>query len=498
MLSTTLLKIIMSNWKPGTRLQNGRYEINKVLGYGGSGITYRAKEYPKGNPVAIKTLNVIIQNQPDFSRHQERFIQEAFCLAKCNHPHVIKVHNVCQEKELWCMVMDYISGGTLRQYVNYKNGISEEEALKYIQQIGSALTYIHEQGFIHRDVKPGNIMLRKKDRQAILIDFGLAREFVQDKIQTHTNSRTESFAPLEQYELTAKRGAYTDVYALAATLYYILTLQLPFPAPFRQQGATLIPPKRHNFNISDAVNVAILQGMELQAKKRPQSIQEWLKMLTVKQVGMTRERNLRNARQILLNPARKEQLSTSVKSDSYLTANTIEPISQSKQETKTAQNISKIPSISDSGINYKNLQEFLTVGKLKEADKETAKIILKLTNREKQGWIDQHHIEKLPCHDLKIINQLWYEASNGRFGFSVQKNLYESLGGQQEYNAKIWRDFGDRVGWRKNNNWLSYKELNFNLWASQGHLPMLGMQFWGFTGWLTVLINRLNSCQIQD
>ncbi|ACB50587.1 serine/threonine protein kinase [Crocosphaera subtropica ATCC 51142] len=488
----------MSNWKPGTRLQNGRYEINKVLGYGGSGITYRAKEYPQGNPVAIKTLNVIIQNQPDFSKHQERFIQEAFCLAKCNHPHVIKVHNVCQEQQLWCMVMDYIGGGTLRQYVNYKNGISEEEALKYIQQIGSALTYIHEQGFIHRDVKPGNIMLRKKDMQAILIDFGLAREFVQDKIQTHTNSRTESFAPLEQYELTAKRGAYTDVYALAATLYYVLTLQLPFPAPFRQQGATLIPPKQHNPDISDTVNVAILQGMELQPQKRPQSIQEWLKMLTEKQITLSRRRNLRNSRQVILNPARKEQLSTTMTSSFSEQYYPSEPTKQSKKETKTAQNISKILFLSNSNIDYEKLQEFLTLGNLKEADQETAKIILTLTHREKQGWIDQHHVENLPCHELQIINQLWYEGSNGRFGFSVQKKLYQKLGGKAEYNTKVWRDFGDKVGWRNNNNWLSYKDLNFNLWAPPGHLPMLGMQLWGFTGWLTVLINRLNICQIQD
>ncbi len=491
-----LMKTIMSNWKPGTKLQSGRYEINKVLGYGGSGITYRAKEHPKGHPVAIKTLNAIIQNQPDFSKHQERFIQEAFCLAKCNHPHVIKVYNVCQEEQLWCMVMDYIAGGTLRQYVNYKNGIAEEEALNYIQQIGSALTYIHEQGFIHRDIKPGNIMLRKRDMRAILIDFGLAREFVQDKIQTHTNSRTESFAPLEQYELTAKRGAYTDVYALAATLYYILTLQLPFPAPFRQQGANLIPPKNHNSDISDTVNFAILQGMELRPEKRPQSIQEWLKLLTQNKATISKKRNLRNSRQVMLNPSRREQLATATLSQSSLQEPKKETVIKLKEQTKTAQNISKIVSISDSKIDYRKLQEFLTIGNLKEADQETAKIILKISNREKAGWLDTHHVENLPCHELKIINQLWYEGSNGRFGFSVQKNLYQNLGGKQEYDAKIWREFAEKVGWRQNKNWLSYKNLNFNLWAPQGHLPMLGMKFWGFTGWLTVLINQLNSCQI--
>ncbi len=79
----------------------------------------------------------------------------------------------------------------------------------------------------------------------------------------------------------------------------------------------------------------------------------------------------------------------------------------------------------------------------------------------------------------------------------MQKKLYESLGGKQQYKADIWREFGEKVGWRKNNNWLSYKDLNFNLWAPRGHLPMLGMELWGFRGWLTTLVNQLNICQIQ-
>ncbi|MEA5536755.1 serine/threonine-protein kinase [Crocosphaera sp. XPORK-15E] len=487
----------MTHWKTGQKLQNGRYEIDKILGYGGSGITYRAKEHSTGNLVAIKTLNALIQNQDNFSKHQERFIQEAFCLAKCNHPHVIKVEQVCQEGELWCMVMEYVAGGTLKQYASYKGILSETEALHYIQQIASALTYIHQQGFIHRDVKPGNIMLRKTNMQAILIDFGLAREFVQDKVATHTNSRTESFAPLEQYELRAKRGAYTDVYALAATLYYVLTSQLPFPAPFRQQGINLIPPKNHNYNISDTVNNAILKGMELRSEKRPQSIQEWLDLLKTKPLSVPKKQNIRNSRQVHLNPARKEQLTMATVAPSQ-GANLSEiPANIYKNTKDTSPKKSIIVSISDSNIDYNNLQGFLTIGNLKEADKETARLMLKIADREKAGWLDKIHVENLDCQELKIIDQLWFEISNERFGFSIQKKMYENLGGNQEYSSQIWRDFGDKVGWRNNNNWLSYKDLNFNLWAPQGHLPMLGMQFWGFTGWLTTIINRLNTCQIK-
>lgn len=70
------------------------------------------------------------------------------------------------------------------------------------------------------------------------------------------------------------------------------------------------------------------------------------------------------------------------------------------------------------------------------------------------------------------------------------------MSGNDQYNPQIWRDFGDKVGWRKNKSWLSYKHLTFEVWAPQGHLPMLGMQFWGFTGWLTAILNRLQECQL--
>lgn len=270
----------MSYWKAGKIIQKGRYVIEKVLGAGGAGITYKAKDVVNENIVAIKTLNANIQALPNFAKHQERFIQEAFRLAKCSHVHVIRVDDVCQEEDLWCMVMEYLDGGNLETLVKKQGGFSEFEAIRYIYQVGSALTYIHKQGILHRDVKPANIMRRIENNEAVLIDFGLARDFIEDKTQIHTNSRTEGFAPIEQYQRNAKRGAYTDVYALSATLYYILTLQIPFPAQFRQQGINLIPPQTHNSKISDRTNLAILKGMELLPENRPESVAEWLNMLT--------------------------------------------------------------------------------------------------------------------------------------------------------------------------------------------------------------------------
>ncbi|MBD2184912.1 serine/threonine-protein kinase [Aerosakkonema funiforme] len=265
-------------WVNGHKLQNGKYTIEKKVGDGGFGITYLATT-ANGHRVVIKTLNDTVQSRPDFNQLQQDFLNEALRLAKCTNPHIVKINEVVQEGQLWCMVMEYIDGEDLANRVIKQGVLPEAEALRYIQQIGEALTVVHQQGLLHRDVKPQNIMLRSGKLEAVLIDFGIAREFTQDVTQTHTEYRTEFFAPIEQYDRREKRGAYTDVYALAATLYVILTAKFPQPSPLRAAGTPLTPPKQHNSSISDNVNRAILKGMALKAKDRPQSVAKWLKLL---------------------------------------------------------------------------------------------------------------------------------------------------------------------------------------------------------------------------
>jgi serine/threonine protein kinase len=332
--------------------------------------------------------------------------------------------------------------------------------------------------------------------KAILIDFGLAREFVQDEIQTHTNSRTESFAPIEQYEKTAKRGAYTDVYALAATFYYILTLQLPFPAPFRRQGATLIPPQQHNPNISDRINLAILKGMELNSENRSPSITAWLELL--KGTAIPNRSRVVNPQSSAFNPPLPALNRISSHPARHTSPRTFpqNPAPPINTSAPTAHPIQSISLISIAGVDYAPLQELLSQGKFKDADQETARMLLKLADREKAGWLDKIHVDNLPCEDLRTIDQLWQQGSNGRFGCSVQQRIYKAVGGTSAHNVDTWKLYCDRIGWRQNNKMLSYKDLNFSLWATEGHLPMLGLQIWGFTGWFAVLISRLEMCHI--
>ena len=128
---------------------------------------------------------------------------------------------------------------------------------------------------------------------------------------------------------------------------------------------------------------------------------------------------------------------------------------------------------SDVGMDYSKLHDLLKAEKWKKADEETARVMLAVAKREERGWLRDEDIDNFPCADLRTIDKLWVKYSNGRFGFSVQKRIYQSLGGTREYNREIWGKFGDKVGWRKEgclgNRILL--DITFDIRAPEGHLP---------------------------
>ncbi|MEH2395461.1 MAG: serine/threonine-protein kinase [Nostoc sp.] len=269
-------------WNARKSLFGGRYIIESQLGEGGIGITYLARNQQNQLRV-IKTLKEEILNHPAWILHRNKlrqdFRDEAVRLAVCHHPHIVQIETIFDEGNLPCMVMEYIEGEDLGQYLRRMGVLSEVEALLYIRQIGDALTLIHSKGLLHRDLKPRNIMIRMDKSEAVLIDFGIAREFIPNMIQRHTVYRTPGFAPPEQYESEAPRGEYIDIYALAATLYNLLTAVIPTSADDRRHNINLEPPQYFNPNISNRVNQAIMCGMDLESTYRPQSVQEWLDLL---------------------------------------------------------------------------------------------------------------------------------------------------------------------------------------------------------------------------
>ena len=155
--------------------------------------------------------------------------------------------------------------------------------------------------------------------------------------------------------------------------------------------------------------------------------------------------------------------------------------------------------VSEVGADYTQLQNLLKARKYKEADQETNRMMLYVARREKEGWLDTKDMENFPCQDLRTIDQLWVKNSNGRFGFSVQRQIYNQVG-------KDWLKWGDQVEWRVNGNWKGYDEMMiWDIRAPQAHLPsvfgdvviIVGIRILGLQGfWISSLEPRLAKCSI--
>lgn len=279
-------------WASGETLQSGKYLIERELRPGGFGITYLAQKTSDFGKVVIKTLKPEILNSPSYSdlekqKYKQGFKDEALRLALCRHPHIVEIETVFEENSLPCIVMEYIEGETLWDRVKIQGILTEKEALLYVRQIGNALTVVHERGLLHRDVSPSNIIIKYNSNNAMLIDFGIARPYISSKALTSFNN--DGFSPVEQYYENKEQGPYTDVYALAATLYYLLVGERPPIAwvrsdAFRSDSEILVPPNQQNSSMSDHVSQAIIKGMSIEPTDRPDSILEWLEMLDEEQI----------------------------------------------------------------------------------------------------------------------------------------------------------------------------------------------------------------------
>lgn len=275
--------------QPGTTLCNGKYTIEKKLGAGGFGIAYKAvqnglcrdvciKEYfPAGKCVRNTRLKTVLaQGVSDelFEKYRQAFVREAKVLADLHHPNIVDVIDVFDENSTSYMVMVYIEGQSLQSIIEKKGRLSYDDAVNYMAQVTEAVGYVHAHHILHRDIKPDNIMITS-DSRAILIDFGSAREFQHDKTQAQTSMLTLGYAPIEQHTTNSRKGSYTDIYAIGATLYFILTGQVPLDAAARMTEK-MPEPKKLNPDIPDAANRTIMKAMQIKAENRHQSVQEFM------------------------------------------------------------------------------------------------------------------------------------------------------------------------------------------------------------------------------
>ena len=290
----------MQQLKNGTTLQGGKYKIISMLGRGGFGITYLAEQTMLDGKVAIKefffkeycnrdeeTSHVTIPtegNREIVERFKAKFIKEARTIFKLNHPNIVRIFDIFEENGTAYYVMDYIEGESLNEMVKRRGAIPDAEAIGYIKEVGSALTYIHGKNINHLDIKPGNLMKRRDNSKIQVIDFGVAKQYdaaTSEGTTTTPVGISHGYSPSEQYQQNGVQtfSPQSDVYALAATLFKLLTGNTP-PEAIVVQDEGLPEEELRMKGVSETVVSAIEAAMQTRTK-RTQSVAEFIKNLEV-------------------------------------------------------------------------------------------------------------------------------------------------------------------------------------------------------------------------
>lgn len=285
--------------KNNTLLQGGKYKIIRFINSGGFGCTYEAEHTLFKTHVAIKEffkedlcnrdertnkVSVGVRSKAEtVAKLKKKFLEEATSVFQMKHPGIVRVIDIFEENGTAYYVMDFIDGCSLSDLVKRRGKLPEKEALHYILQVIDALQYVHSRNRLHLDIKPGNIMVDKQDR-AILIDFGASKHYNEDsgkQDSTLLGVNTPGYTPVEQVaKKFSKFNPATDIYALGATLYKLLTGITPMESILRADEDDEneifddLPPA-----LSASTRKALMAAMQIKSINRPQSITEFKKML---------------------------------------------------------------------------------------------------------------------------------------------------------------------------------------------------------------------------
>ena len=290
---------------PGSLLA-GRYIVGQVLGFGGFGVTYIGYDQVLQQKVAIKEYlpsefatrmpqqeDVTIysgEKEEQFLAGREKFVEEARRLAKFqSQSGIVQIYDCFETNRTAYIIMEYLDGVSLKEKLERDGAMTVEEAMRVIMAVIGALKSVHAAGILHRDISPDNIYLLKNG-QTKLLDFGAARFATTKHSRSLSVIIKPGFAPVEQYRSRGDQGPWTDVYALAATFYNMLTGQVPEDAMERAAQDTLKEPSKLGVKISPSLEAALMNALNVQIENRTRTINRFEQDLLASDVKRVTEK----------------------------------------------------------------------------------------------------------------------------------------------------------------------------------------------------------------
>ena len=265
------------------KVLGNRYEIVEKIGGGGMSIVYKAKCRVLNRYVAIKILRDELTSDPDFV---EKFKQESLSAASLTHPNIVNIYDTGIEGDIYYIVMEYVKGETLKNYINRKGRLSEQETIKISRQVAEALKHAHSKNIVHRDIKPHNILITEEGIVKVT-DFGIARAATSSTI----NNTSNVIGSVHYFSPEQARGGYvdekSDIYSLGIVMYEMITGVVPFDADnhisvaMKQIQEKPIPPsqKVKDLEISKSFEDIIMKCLEKHQSFRFQKVEELIKEL---------------------------------------------------------------------------------------------------------------------------------------------------------------------------------------------------------------------------
>jgi len=450
-----------------------RYRPIQLIGRGGFGKTFLAidEDIPSQPRCAVKQFYFHDRDPEIFKKAVELFHQEAIRLDELKHPQIPKLLACFKQERQIYLVQEFIDGPTLKQELE-ESVYDENKIWQLLQDLLPVLQFIHNSHVVHRDIKPENIIRRQSDNKLVLIDFGIAKLMTDSAIlRPATLIGSQDYIAPEQ--MRGKVFPASDLYSLGVTCIRLMTEVPPLDMydcnTERWWWRDFLP---KGTSISDELGEILDKLLQTHLSQRYGLAEEVLQDINA--ALDIRPQVFLSLKMPLAKPSQRIA-PTIINTDNSANLNAPQTPDAPILSTKTVANSPETFSlsvtsnldptmISARAVDYTKLRDCLSNKKWKEADRETWTVMCQSLSLEPGTPLEISQIYKLPCPDLQTVDRLWLHYSQGRFGFSVQKQIYESVKGD-------YIRFCDRVNWPTYNSATASGQIKYTQKAPIGHLP---------------------------